>query len=140
MSLDFYHKIVVNREELFNTTSFVRSNLYRLFVTNLRPETWSLYICICILSNCVAVESQTAKRCFRKGNFVTFPMNTWNISIYSSKTTNYFRKIELNQQINVYVAQYLKMLPCVTNLLSEKFVENILQRFLFHVNQPWCMQ
>ncbi|XP_018393024.1 PREDICTED: uncharacterized protein LOC108772070 [Cyphomyrmex costatus] len=114
------------RQVLFKT-------FQKYFLTEPNPETWSLYYqTVSTLSlNDEALLSQI--KLFPKipNKYVLRFLDLW------LKTIDDFQGMELDdQKKNKYIANFLATLTTASifNLLSEEFIENILRRFLFHMD------
>ncbi|KYM98318.1 hypothetical protein ALC62_11021 [Cyphomyrmex costatus] len=103
------------------------------FLTEPNPETWSLYCqTVSTLSlNDEALLSEIKLFPEIPNKYVLRFLDLW------LKTIDDFQGMELDdQKKNKYIANFLATLTTASifNLLSEEFIENILRRFLFHMD------
>jgi len=127
--INFYQK-TWSTEKHYSIRQVLFEEIQRLFLTNPRFETWSLYCQIVSMLN-LDDEALLSKM---------MPLSISNEYVVKYldlrlKTIDNFQEMGLDiKKINGHIAQYLTMLLDVFNFLSEEFAENILRRFLFHVD------
>jgi len=104
----------------------------KCFLTKPNSETWSLY---CQITSTLSLNDEALLleiKLFPEipNEYVVRYLDLW------LKTIDDFRGMGLDdQKINKYIVNFLTALTAsIFNLLSEEFAENILRRFLFHMN------
>ncbi|XP_024889987.1 uncharacterized protein LOC112466227 [Temnothorax curvispinosus] len=129
--MDFYQKTWTT-ENHYSIRQVLFKAVQKLFLTEPKPETWSLYCQTMSTLNLKDERFFSEMKLFRDipDEYVMKYLDLW------LKTIDNFQEMGLDvEKINKYTVEYLAMFnSTVSNLLSEEFVENILQRYLFHVN------
>jgi len=127
--MNFYQK-AWSTEKHYSIRQVLFEEIQKLFFTDPRFETWSLY-CQTVSTMNLDDEALLLKimPLSISNEYVVKYLELW------LKTIDNFQEMGLDiKKINGHIAQYLTMLLDVFNFLSEDFAENILRRFLFHVD------
>lgn len=127
-AIENHHSV---RQVLFET-------FQKCFLTKPSPETWSLY---CQTMSTLSLNDEALLLDIKlfpeiPNEYVVRYLDLW------LKTIDDFQRMGLNdQKTNKYIVNFLATLTVsIFNLLSEEFAENILRRFLFHMdnNVSWA--